>query len=362
MHTRFLVIPILLISIAATAQNSVRVQVRLVTDEADAVLAILADRKANAAVSDAAWQRLFDSEGYRRLKQREASMKRAFTDDDFKKFVLSDELLQRAAALGQTLKKWQQADITRPAGLALAYLPAEANIHAAIYPVIKPLKNSFVFDVKSGDVKSGEVQTGDVQTGPAIFLYLDPDVSREKFENTVAHELHHIGYGTCCPLKETAALLTAQPEQVRTVAKWIGAFGEGFAMLAAAGGADVHPHAVSKAEDRKRWDHDVAGFAKDQQELDVFFRKILSGKLNTEQADEQAYTYFGVQGPWYTVGWKMAVTIEKVYGRPRLIQAMCNTSDLLKLYNQAAQEVAKPGGEPLPLWSPEVLKALQPQP
>jgi len=201
MHTRFLVIPILLISIAATAQNSVRVQVRLVTDEADAVLAILADRKANAAVSDAAWQRLFDSEGYRRLKQREASMKRAFTDDDFKKFVLSDELLQRAAGLGQTLKKWQQADITRPAGLALAYLPAEANIHAAIYPVIKPLKNSFVFDVKSGDVKSGEVQTGDVQTGPAIFLYLDPDVSREKFENTVAHELHHIGYGTCCPLK-----------------------------------------------------------------------------------------------------------------------------------------------------------------
>src|SRR6266567_843129 len=345
MHTRFLVIPILLISIAATAQNSVRVQVRLVTDEADAVLAILADRKANAAVSDAAWQRLFDSEGYRRLKQREASMKRAFTDDDFKKFVLSDELLQRAPTLSQTLRKWQQADITRPAVLALAYLPGEAGIHAAIYPVIKPLKNSFVFDV---------------QTDPAIFLYLDPDVSREKFENTVAHELHHIGYGTCCPLKETTALLRAQPEQVRTVAKWVGAFGEGFAMLAAAGGADVHPHAVSKAEDRNRWDRDVVGFAKDQQELDVFFRKILSGELNTEQADEQAYTYFGVQGPWYTVGWKMAVTIEKVYGRPRLIQAMCNTSDLLKLYNQAAQEAAKSGGQPLPLWSPEVLKALQP--
>ncbi len=30
-------------------------------------------------------------------------------------------------------------------------------------------------------------------------------------------------------------------------------------------------------------------------------------------------SYFGVQGPWYTVGWQMAVIIEKQLGRERLI-------------------------------------------
>jgi len=40
-------------------------------------------------------------------------------------------------------------------------------------------------------------------------------------------------------------------------ASWIGAFGEGFAMLAAAGGPAIHPHAVSSPEERARWDKDV---------------------------------------------------------------------------------------------------------
>ena len=37
-----------------------------------------------------------------------------------------------------------------------------------------------------------------VKTDPAIFLYLDPTETKEEFENTLAHELHHIGYGSGC--------------------------------------------------------------------------------------------------------------------------------------------------------------------
>jgi hypothetical protein len=47
------------------------------------------------------------------------------------------------------------------------------------------------------------------------------------------------------------------------VLNWIGGFGEGFAMLAAAGGPDVHPHAVSASDERARWDKDVANFNDD---------------------------------------------------------------------------------------------------
>src|SRR5258708_37914718 len=155
-------------------------------------------------------------------------------------------------------------------------------------------------------------------------------------------------------------LIAKQPAAVQPVEKWSGAFGEGFAMLAAAGGKDTHGHAVSPLADRQRWDRDVADFTRNQQELDLFFRNVLSGKLSKDQADEQAYSYFGVQGPWYTVGWKMAVTIEEAYGRPRLIQAMCNSATLFSTYNDAARELSKKKGASLPLWSPEIIEAMAP--
>jgi hypothetical protein len=71
-----------------------------------------------------------------------------------------------------------------------------------------------------------------------------------------------------------------------------------------------------------------------------------------------AYSFFGVQGPWYTVGWKMAVTIERHFGRARLIACMLDPRQVLAVYNQAAAEQDRAGGEQLPLWSPELLRVL----
>jgi len=62
---------------------------------------------------------------------------------------------------------------------AQAYLPAGLEIRATIYPVVKKATNSFVFDL------GGE--------NPAIFMYVDPSIPPEKLENTLAHELHHVG-------------------------------------------------------------------------------------------------------------------------------------------------------------------------
>ena len=308
----------------------------LVTDEAEAVLAILAKRKTNQPVTEADWQKVFRSEGYVRLKQRETSMQRSFEDADFKTFVLSDQLAARQQALEETLGRWKHADITGAARLARAYLPKDANIRAKIYPVIKPRENSFVFDV-----------TGD----PAIFLYLDPAMSRAKFENHLAHELHHIGYGSTCPRKDTLDQINELRADVQTVIKWISAFGEGFAMLAAAGGPDIHPHAVSSPEDRARWDKDVANFDKDLIKLDVFFNDIMEGKLTADEIQKTAFSFFGTQGPWYTVGWKMAVLIETTYGRDKLIECMCDQRLLLPTYNQAVAKHNRNLRNPLAWWS-----------
>ena len=330
----------------ASSSIESRVNVRLVSDEPEAVFAILAKKKSNEPITEADWQRVFQSEGYVRLKARETSLKRSFEDADFKTFVLSTQLSERAQALEETLARWKRADVNGAANLALAYLPKNAHIKAKIYPVIKPRDNSFVFDVKND---------------PAIFLYLDPTVSSQKFKNTLAHELHHIGYGSSCPSKQASDEIAKLPANAQTVLNWIGAFGEGFAMLAAAGGPDKHPHAVSNIEDRARWDRDVANFNADLKKVERFFLDILEDKLVGDEVQKVAFSFYGIQGPWYTVGWKMSVVIENTYGRAKLIECFCDQRKLLATYNQAAAEYNRRSKAPLALWSESLIKEIQPR-
>lgn len=312
-----------------------KVNVMIVTDEAEAVLKVLESARPDSPIGEKEAAAVFRTEGYKRLKEREHSLGRSFEDDDFRKFLSSPELIDSRGALERTLREWLRADVNAIAESVLEYLPPSASIRAKIYPVIKPAKNSFVFDL-SGD--------------PAIFLYLDPDLSRAKFENTLAHELHHIGFGTACPPAEAGASIKALPEPERKVLRWAGAFGEGFAMLAAAGGPEVHPHSVSSKEDRERWDGDVANFETDKLKVERFFLNLLDGKLDESKEIETARSFYGIQGPWYTVGWKMGAVIEEELGREKLIDCFCDGRRLFSAFNEAAAKKKERTGEVLPLW------------
>ena len=328
---------------ASPQQAADRVRLSLDTAEAGSVLAILGKKDSGDSVSRTDWQRLFATPGYQRLRARETAMGRAFTDDDFKSFVLSDTLRSRRDALRRALSDWAAADTRDAAQRALAYLPQDARIAATVFVMIKPRTNSFVWET---------------QTDPAIFLYLDPSVTRAQFANTVAHELHHIGLASVAAMADSA--IAGLPAPAAIVGQWIGAFGEGFAMLAAAGGPNVHPHAVSADSDRARWDHDVAQFNPDLATLDQFFLSILDGRLaNADTAQAIAFTFYGVQGPWYTVGWKMAVTIERRFGRPELMRCMTDPHRLLERYNAAARDYNRTHSDTLATWSDSVLKALE---
>lgn len=331
---------VVVFAFAVDSRASSQLDVRLVTDEAEAVLAILTRKRANEPITQADWQRVFSSEGYTRLKKRELSLQRPFEDTEFQKFVLSEELGRRATALEETLARWKRADVSRSAELALAYLPAGARIRAKIYPVIKPRENSFVFDL-----------TND----PAIFLYLDPAVTQKKFENTLAHELHHIGYGTSCPSAETAAAIAKLSPEAQAVLRWTGAFGEGFAMLAAAGGPSVHPHEVSQTEERAVWDQNVKNFNADLKKVEEFFARVLERKIAGADIQKEGFTFFGTQGPWYTVGWRMVALIEETYGRAKLIEVMCDQRLLLTTYNAAADRYNRNGKDRLARWSDFVI-------
>jgi hypothetical protein len=262
-------------------------------------------------------------------------MGRSFTDADFKAFVTSPELRSRRVALAATLAKWRAVSIEGAKARALAYLPAGTRLRAAVYPVIKPATNSFVFDTARN---------------PAIFLYLDSTQTPAQFENTVAHELHHIGISVACAGHDEGSA----PPEAQAAATWFGAFGEGVAMLAAAGGPDVHPHAESPAGDRRRWDADMRHYDSDFRILVTFFADVEQGRLKGDAVVAAARKFYGIQGPWYTVGWRMASLIEKKEGRRELVAALCSPRRFASDYNRAASRTAKS----LPLWPQSLIDGL----
>ena len=347
MELRFLfvllVFPVVLAS-AAVAGTKTLLNIRIVTDEPEGVLAVLDKRAAGNAITEDDWSRIFQSEGYQRLKKRELSMSRPFEEADFRTFVMSPELLARREALAATLAKWRSIDPASAGGKALAYLPRKATISAKIYPVIKPRENSFVFEVK---------------TDPAIFLYLDAAVDADKFENTLAHELHHIGFGGGCPTPNVKAQREKLPEGVRNAIGWTAAFGEGLAMLAAAGAPNIHPHLVSDAKERAEWDASMLNFDADLKKVEAFLLDVADGRLKGDEENKAGFAFFGVQGPWYTVGWRMASVIEQIYGRERLVESFCDNSRLLKTYNSAARKYNHRHEENLAMWSDELLEKFE---
>jgi hypothetical protein len=294
------------------------------------VLAILDARAAQREVTEADWQRLFATEGYVRLQKRERAMNRPFEDADFRTFVMSPELLAKREVLAKTVADWERADLTRAASLALAYLPPSAAITATIYPVIKPKTNSFVFERN------------------AIFKYVE-DEPRARFEATIAHELHHIGFGTGCGLDDDSGS--------KEIRKWTSAFGEGLATLAAAGGPSKPAQALAERDVREAWDRGIADYPTQFATVQQFFLDVLERRLTGADVDKHAFEFFGIVGPWYTVGWKMAVTIERELGRDAVIAAFCDQRTLMATYNRAAAAQAKRGGEVLPLWDERLIRA-----
>ena len=343
MHRWLILLVLTSVALAQPASDD-RISLKLDTSEADAVLAILNANAARQPVTEEAWQRLFASEPYQRLKKRESSMRRDFSDDDFRRFVLSPELAAQRESLAQTLDRWKGADLRSAASKILPYLPADARIRASVCPVIKPQSNSFVFET---------------DTDPAIFLYLDPEKSQASFRNTVAHEMHHIGLASAA--RAYGKIADAAPDPQRSVLNWITAFGEGLAVLAAAGSADVHPLASEPEADRIRWDQDMKFWTHEFSDVNQFFLDILHGGFKDKDVIAHVgYHFFGYRGAWYQVGYKMAVVVERKYGRPALIEGMTDPRKLLLRYNQAAAEISSTGPtEKLPLWSDEIIAALK---
>jgi hypothetical protein len=330
-------------AVAGFSADTTNLQVRIVLDEADAALAVLDERAETGNVKPETWERLFKSEGFVRLKKRQESFGAKEVEQGFREFLAAEETLARRAELRSAVEKWKHLDVTAAARRAAAYLPAELRLRATIYPVIKKSENSFVFELA---------------TDPAIFMYVDNKDEPAKLENTLAHELHHVGLAGC-PAPPGIDKLPAVQQRVL---KELGGFGEGLAVLAAAGSPDVHPHATSGPEAWLVWERDVASFNADLPRIEAFFRDVLAGRVSGDEENKRLFEFINAgevpQGAFYTVGWKMAAMIERAGGREALVKLVCDPRALLAAYNEVAAAHPRSDGAGLALWSPEFLAAL----
>jgi Putative zinc dependent peptidase (DUF5700) len=104
---------------------------------------------------------------------------------------------------------------------------------------------------------------------------------------------------------------------------------------------------------RAEWEKQMSRLDANFADVATFFQAVLDGKLAGDTADKRAFELFGFVGPWYTVGYRMALVIEKTLGRDALIAAMCDHRHLLATYNRAVRQ----SGERLPLWPERLAKA-----
>lgn len=320
------------------------VQVRVVADEADAAIAILAEQAEGGGVRPESWERFWKSDGFVRLKKRQESFGVKDVEAGFREFLASAEPRAHLAELRQAVAEWKRLDVTAAARRAAAYLPPGIPLRATIYPVIKKSENSFVFELDKD---------------PAMFMFVDPRKGPAKLENTLAHELHHVGMAGCPRPPDFDRLSAAQKKAFDD----LGGFGEGLAVLAAAGGPDVHPHATDAPDAWLVWERDVADFNADLRRIEAFLRDVLAGRLSEEEANKRLFAFIDTddvpQGAFYTVGWKMAAMVEKARGRDGLVKVLCDPRALLAAYDEVAAAHPRGDGEGLALWSPELLAGLR---
>jgi hypothetical protein len=331
-----------LLMCSAFAQPSNRVTLKLDSSEAEAVLAILDKRALHEKVTDADWQRVFTTTPYRRLKQHEASTPQPFTDQEFIKFV--DTLDASREQLRQVLRQWQSVDLQAVVQRPLAYLPPQATIRAEVYPMIDAKAISFAFEPDAA--------------APAIFLYVDPKTkTREQLENTFAHEAHHLGLASVQAVYKRE--ISSLPENARKAAWSMGNFREGMAVLAAARSPYVHPMSVFPEPIQRTWDLEAEHFADDLDELNQFFLDTVHGDLLNDAVLHESRVFFSHgMGPWYTVGYRMAVTIEREFGRTALVATLTDPRQFVARYNEAAVSENAKNGSHLPLFTVEILKAV----
>jgi len=319
------------------------VSLNLITDEVEILIDILKRKDNNKPIKKVQWDELFNSNGFKILTVREKEMNQGIDKFEFKDFVMNKIASDRYISYKKSLEKLKSMNLDDIINRTRDYLPDNTRLDTDIVPVIKPQKNSFIHRINDKLI---------------LFLYLEPDISKEKLENKLIHELHHIGLDYVYQNSDYSCL--SKPAQ--KVIEWTNAFGEGFAMLAAAKGLENHPNKFDK-DLKSKWDENMGNFNKDFHKIQNFLLAILEGHFADDQKlynrGFQLMTNNDGQGSWYTVGYQIAVIIEREAGREVLIECMKDLTKIYFQYNNLVEIYNKKRNEDLPKWNDKILTSLK---
>ena len=75
---------------------------------------------------------------------------------------------------------------------------------------------------------------------------------------------------------------------------------------------------------------DLANAPADLRRVEAFLLDVVDRRVvDPDSISRAAMEFFGVQGPWYTLGWLMGATVERDAGRAAMVGLFCDPVDLL---------------------------------
>ncbi len=334
------------IAIAQGPSSDAALEVKIDSTQAEATLGLLAARARGESVPASSWDRVFESEGYKRVLARELALDerlgidRGYSNESFLEWALSDAALEGLVERQRTLAAWADIDLDEAARRARAYLPEGTRLKATAYPIVRKQTNSFVWDLHHD---------------PAIFLSVGADVGVGELMLTLAHELHHVGFAGGCPEQSDEEA----GEGVTAARRWLSGFGEGLAVLAAAGGPEGEIHAPGQGDLGAAWRERIENLESDMRALEAFLIDVADGRTVGEEAQKRGMAFVSAedvpQGAFYSIGWFMAVAVERHLGREAVVAAVCDHGRLLTDYQRVARGRADSA---LPSWSDRLLQVL----
>ena len=98
--------------------------------------------------------------------------------------------------------------------------------------------------------------------------------------------MHPIGLASTDKLYERK--VASLPAGAQEAALWMRAFGEGLAVLAAAGSPEVAPNQYAPPEMQQTWARGMNDFNQDLEVLTEFFLEVIDGRLPGNAANQKA--------------------------------------------------------------------------
>jgi hypothetical protein len=93
---------------------------------------------------------------------------------------------------------------------------------------------------------------------------------------------------------------------------------------------------------RLLWDLGAERFADNLEELNQFFLDTVRGDLLNDAVAHEGRIFFGNgDGPWYTVGYRMALTIERKFGRTALVATLADPRQFVSKTTEVKARAAR---------------------